>query len=100
LLQALLDRLALKRSLAESIGDTRVHFVAPIRRDQDETFEAEQSFPHAEAKALQALGWKVNLPERAGTGRYFGGINAVEFNANGTLTGYADPRRTNVAGGY
>jgi len=100
LLQALLDRLALKRSLAEAIGDTRVHFVSSFRRDQDEAFEAEQSFPHTEAKALQALGWKVNLPERAGTGRYFGGINAVEFNADGTLTGYADPRRTNVAGGY
>ena len=35
-----------------------------------------------------------------GAGRYFGGMNAVEFNANGTLTGYADPRRTNVAAGY
>jgi hypothetical protein len=100
LLQTLLDRLALKRSLAEAIGDTRVHFVSSIRRDQGEAFEAEQSFPHTEAKALQALGWKVNLPEPAGTGRYFGGINAVEFNADGTLTGYADPRRTNVAGGY
>ena len=100
LLQALLDRLALKRSLAEAIGDTRVHFMSAYRRDQAEAFEAEQSFPHVEAKALQAMGWKVNLPEPAGTGHYFGGINAIEFNANGTLTGYADPRRTNVAGGY
>jgi gamma-glutamyltranspeptidase len=42
----------------------------------------------------------VNLPEAAGTGRYFGGVNAVEFNRDGTLSGYADPRRTNVAAGY
>jgi gamma-glutamyltranspeptidase/glutathione hydrolase len=99
MLQVLLDRLALKRSLAESIGDTRVHFASSFRRES-ESFEAEQSFSHAESKALQAKGWVVNLPEPAGTGRYFGGINAVEFNADGTLTGYADPRRTNVAGGY
>jgi gamma-glutamyltranspeptidase/glutathione hydrolase len=100
LLQALLDRLALKRTLAEAIGDTRVHYVSSYRRDQGEAFEAEQSFPHAESTALQTMGWKVNLPEPAGTGRYFGGINAIEFNVDGTLTGYADPRRTNVAGGY
>jgi gamma-glutamyltranspeptidase/glutathione hydrolase len=100
LLQALLDRLALNRPLAEAIGDTRVHYSAPLRRDDVEVFEAEQSFPHAEAQALQALGWKVNLPERAGAGHHFGGINAIEFNADGTLTGYADPRRTNVAAGY
>ena len=43
------------------------------------------------------LGWKVELPEAAGTGRYFGGINAIELNADGSYTGYADPRRTNAA---
>lgn len=100
LLQVLLDRLALNRPLAEAIGDTRVHYSAPLRREDGEAFEAEQSFPHAESEALQKRGWKVTLPERAGTGRHFGGINAVEFNADGTLTGFADPRRTNVAAGW
>lgn len=100
LLQVLLDRLALRRSLAEAIGDTRIHFSASVRREEGESFEAEQSFSRAESVALQTKGWKVNLPERAGTGRHFGGINAIEFNADGSLTGYADPRRTNVAGGY
>ena len=100
LLQALLDRLALNRSLAEAIGDTRVHYVAPLRGNEGEAFEAEQSFSLAESQALQAMGWKVSLPEAAGTGRHFGGINAIEFNADGTLTGYADPRRTNAAVGY
>jgi gamma-glutamyltranspeptidase/glutathione hydrolase len=100
ILQVLLDRLALNRPLADAIGDTRIHYTAPYRRGEVEAFEAEQSFPHAEARALQTLGWRVNLPEPAGTGRFFGGINAVEFNVDGTLTGYADPRRTNVAAGF
>ena len=100
MLQVLLDRLVFNRPLAEAIGDTRVHFSAPFRRDEEEAFEAEQSFPAAEAEKLTGLGWKVVLREAAGTGRYFGGVNAVEFNADGTLTGYADPRRTNVAAGH
>jgi len=100
ILQVLLDRLVLNRPLADAIGDTRVHYTAPFRRGEVEAFEAEQSFPHVEAQAMQARGWRVNLPEPAGTGRFFGGINAVEFNVDGTLTGYADPRRTNVAAGY
>jgi len=100
MLQILLDRLVLGRPLAEAIGDTRFHYAAAIRRDDVEAFEAEQSFPHAESLLLQERGWKVNLPEPAGTGRYFGGVNAIEFNADGTLTGFADPRRTNVAAGY
>ena len=100
LLQALLDRLTLNRPLAEAIGDTRVHYAAPFRRDDPEMFEAEQSLPESEVKGLEKLGWKVVLPEAAGGGRHFGGINAIEFNADGTKTGYADPRRTNVAVGY
>ncbi|HUR56473.1 MAG TPA: gamma-glutamyltransferase family protein [Opitutaceae bacterium] len=100
MLQALLDRLAFNRPLAEAIGDTRIHFVAPLRREDSEAFEAEQSLPAAEAEALAARGWKVVLPERAGRGRHFGGINAIEINADGTMTGLADPRRTNVAVGY
>jgi gamma-glutamyltranspeptidase len=100
MLQALLDRLALNRPLAEAIGDTRVHFVTPLAGADSAGFEAEQSFPPAEAAALGVLGWKVVLPEPAGTGRHFGGINAIEFNADGSLTGYADPRRTNAAVGW
>ena len=100
MLQALLDRLALNRPLAEAIGDTRIHFATTVGKEEREAFEAERSFPRAEADALQAKGWRVNLPEAAGTGSHFGGINAIEFNADGTITGYADPRRTNVAAGY
>jgi gamma-glutamyltranspeptidase/glutathione hydrolase len=100
LLQVLLDRLAFGRSLADAMGDTRVHFLSPLRREEGEAIEAERSLPHGVAQALQERGWRINLPEEAGTGRYFGGITAVEFNADGTLTGLADPRRTNAAAGF
>ena len=100
MLQVLLDYLVLHRRLSEAIGDTRFHFMIPWKKGDIETFEAEQSFPAAQAESLRALGWKVDLSEPAGRGRRFGGINAVELNPDGSLTGYADPRRTNVAVGY
>jgi len=100
MLQVLLDRLALRRPLAEAIGDLRFHYSIPWKPGDVETFEAEQGFPAAEADALRALGWTVRLSEPAGKGRRFSGVNAVEFNADGTLTGVADPRRTNAAVGY
>lgn len=99
MLQALLDRLALNRPLAEAIGDTRLHYVTPLNLADSFSIEAERSFPAADAAALVKLGWKVVLPEDAGRGRHFGGINAIEFNADASFTGYADPRRTNVAVG-
>lgn len=100
LLQVLLDRLVLNRPLAAAIGDTRVHFAAAFRKGEVEQFEAEQSLPVAATEGLRARGWKVELPEVAGRGRHFGGVNAIEFNRDGTVTGFADPRRTNVAAGY
>src|SRR5882672_5568435 len=62
LLQALLDRLALNRPLAEAIGDTRVHYATAIRPGETDTFEAEQSFPAVAAEELKRRGWKVDLP--------------------------------------
>jgi gamma-glutamyltranspeptidase/glutathione hydrolase len=100
LLQALLDRLALNRSFADAIGDTRVHFDRNWRKDDEESIEAERTFPAADAAELRRLGWKVELTETAGTGRLFGGINVIELNPGGGYTGYADPRRTNKAIGY
>ena len=100
MLQVLLDRLVLNRPLAEAIGDTRVHYRPPYLSGETEMFEAESSLPEKEVAGLQVLGWKVVRPEAAGRGRRFGGVNAIEFNSDGTLTGYADPRRTNAAAGY
>lgn len=100
MVQALLDRLVLGRAFADAIGDTRVHWDNNWRRGDDETVEAERSLPESEVVALRALGWKVDLSEPAGTGRRFGGINVIERHADGSYTGYADPRRTNAAVGY
>jgi gamma-glutamyltranspeptidase/glutathione hydrolase len=99
LLQALLDRLAFDRPLAEAIGDTRIHWDNNWRTGE-QSINAEKSYPASDVLALQALGWKVEQAEEAGTGRYFGGINAIEMNADGSYTGYADPRRTNNAAGW
>jgi gamma-glutamyltranspeptidase/glutathione hydrolase len=100
ILQVLLDHLVLGRPLAEAIGDSRFHYSIPWRPGDVDTFEAEDPFPAAQADALRALGWKFVLAEPAGRGRKFSGLNAVELNPDGTLTGYADPRRTNAAAGY
>ncbi len=100
LARQVLEELRLGRPLVEAIGDTRVHYYSPYRKEEPETFEAEQSLPPADARELEARGWKVVLFEPAGRGHHFGGINAVEFNADGSRTGYADPRRTNAAVGY
>lgn len=101
LLQALLDYLAFHRPIGEAIGDTRLHLLLPsTSREPTNVWEVEMSFPEKERKAMEALGWKVMPKEPAGRGRHFGGINAIEIGADGTLTGYADPRRTNAAAGY
>ncbi len=100
MLQALLDRIVLGRSFADAIGDTRVHWDNNWRRGDDETVEAERSLPQTEVAALRAFGWKVDLSESPGTGRRFGGINVIERHADGSYTGYADPRRTNAAVGF
>ncbi len=100
MLQALLDRLVLNRPFADAIGDTRVHWDNNWRRGDDDTVEAERSLPESEVAALRALGWKVDLSEDPGRGRRFGGINVIERHADGSYTGYADPRRTNAAVGF
>jgi len=100
LLQVLLDRLALQRPLEEAIGDLRIHFQAAEGANGAAAFEVERPFPENEIAELRRLGWRIVLRERAGTGSYFGGVNAVEIDGAGGRSGYADPRRTNSAVGY
>jgi gamma-glutamyltranspeptidase/glutathione hydrolase len=100
MLQVLLERLVLGRPLEDAIGDTRVHYMMPFQGEAGPAFEAERSLPAAVADEMRRMGWTIALPEDPGRGRYFGGINAVEIDAGGTLTGFADPRRTSVAVGY
>lgn len=100
MLQVLLDHLRLRRPLEEAIGDARLHWQRPMGRDGTESIEVESSLDAAVIEDLRARGWKVDVIEPAGTGLHFGGFNAVTLNPDGTRTGYADPRRTNVAAGH
>ena len=100
MLQVLLDRLTLNRPLADAIGDTRFHFARATSESAPDSFAAEKSLPETVAAAMSLLGWRVDLPEVAGQGRYFGGVNAIEFNPDGSMTGLADPRRTNAVEGF
>lgn len=99
--QVLLDHFAFGRSLADAIGATRLHLLNPVgASDPNNVFEVEESLPAEVEAGLRQLGWRVKREEPAGTGEHFGGMNAVELHADGTRTGYADPRRTNAAIGY
>lgn len=99
LLQVLTDHVLLGRPLEEAIGDTRFHFQSAEGEGADQV-ETEASLPDAVVDQLRALGWKVVLREPAGTGKYFGGVNAIELRPDGTFRGLADPRRTNAARGF
>ena len=98
--KVLVDALVFKRPLAEAIADTRFHFFDSPTEGEPDVIEAEDSLPADVVAALKERGWGVDLKEAPGTGRFFGGVNAVLFNADGTLTGLADQRRTNAAAGY
>ncbi|HRE81553.1 MAG TPA: gamma-glutamyltransferase family protein [Opitutaceae bacterium] len=99
LLQTLIDALVFSRPLEDAIGDTRIHWYNPFTRGKPDAVEAEKSLDPAVVTGLRAKGWDVNLPEEPGTGRHFGGINAIVLNPDGSRTGYADPRRSNAAVG-
>lgn len=95
--QILLDHLHLDRPLADAIGDTRVHWFQPLNAKDPATLESETSLPADVAQSLRDLGWPVDLREPPGTGRHFGGANALHLLPDGTWSGLADPRRTNAA---
>lgn len=99
-LQSVLDFLVLDRPLEEAIGDTRVHWHNPLQRGRPDAIEAENTLPRDVVAELRERGWDVTLRETPGTGRHFGGLNAITLNPDGTRTGYADPRRTNAAVGH
>jgi gamma-glutamyltranspeptidase/glutathione hydrolase len=98
--QALVDVLVLQRPVEEAIGDTRVHWQQPADSKLPDAVEAEATLSPSVVATLRQRGWEVSLREPAGTGRTFGGINIIALPGDGTIRGYADPRRTNAAVGY
>ncbi|MBE7537442.1 MAG: gamma-glutamyltransferase [Opitutaceae bacterium] len=99
ILRVLIDNLVFHRSIEDAIGDTRIHWYSPFDKSKRDAVEAEKSLDPVVVRGLQAEGWQVNLPEEPGTGRQFGGINAIAIKPDGMRVGYADPRRTNAAVG-
>lgn len=99
ILQVLIDNLVFNRPLEDAIGDTRIHWYNPLDKAKPDAVEAEKSLPADVVRGLRAKGWDVNLPEEPGTGRFFGGINAIAIRPDGSRVGYPDPRRTNAAVG-
>lgn len=99
LLQVLADWLFFDRPIAEAIGDTRVTWVSPGGA-RPPLLEAENTLPADVAAELRRLGWTVDTQRAPGSGSHFGGVNAIMLNADGSRTGYADPRRTNAAVGH
>jgi gamma-glutamyltranspeptidase/glutathione hydrolase len=101
MLQVMVDYLAFHRPLAQAIGDTRLHLPGPVAGQAvANVWETEDSLPDPVADGLRSRRWRVVKKEPAGTGGYFGGFNAIEIQADGTLVGFADPRRSNAAVGY
>jgi gamma-glutamyltranspeptidase/glutathione hydrolase len=94
--QVLLDHLVLKRPLSEAIGDTRLHWFRSPDSTGPDIIEAESSLAEGLERGLDSLGWKVNRREEHGTGRHFGGVNAVSLRPDGRWEGFADPRRSNA----
>ena len=99
LLQVLADCLFFARPIGEAIGDTRVTWVGPAG-ERPPLLESENTLPATVAEELRRLGWSVDTQRAPGSGSHFGGVNAVTLNADGSRTGYADPRRTNAAVGH
>ncbi len=100
MLQVLLDRIVWQRPLAAAIGDVRVHINPAWRNADVDEIALETGLDAVTRAALAEAGWKVVEQEPAGSGLYFGGVNAIEIAPDGTLTGFADPRRTNAAAGF
>lgn len=99
LLQVLADHLFLGRPIGEAIGDTRLTWVGNSG-NRPPLLESENTLPEGVAEELRRLGWTVDTQRAPGSGSHFGGVNAVTLNADGSRTGYADPRRTNAAAGH
>jgi gamma-glutamyltranspeptidase/glutathione hydrolase len=94
----LLDRMAFGVPIGEAIIAPRVHLKRSYSDEPDSALiQLEEPLTVADSLALESEGWKLEVPANSG---YFGGITAIEIHEDGTLTGWADLRRTNAAAGF
>lgn len=97
-LQLVVDILGYDVPLAEAFDRPRFHVRRPVGSDElPNIVDLENDAPAELDQELQKLGWKTTRKKRNGS--YFGGGNAVIYQADGKLKGVADLRRTNFAAG-
>lgn len=96
--QVLLDHLAFGQSVGQAILTPRFHLKRSYSKEPDSRLiQLEEALPERHWMALQGFGWQLEVPDDS---EYFGGVTAIERYEDGTLTGWADPRRTNFAAGF
>lgn len=95
LLWRLIDR---QTTLQEAFAAPRFHLRRPLQADQPaNVIDYETGMPSPWVESLAARGW--DLQERPRDGHYFGGGNAALYQADGSIVGVADSRRTNCVAG-
>jgi gamma-glutamyltranspeptidase/glutathione hydrolase len=98
LVQVLLGKLAFNQSLGDAILTPRFHLKRSESVEPDShLIQLEEALPEPQSLALESQGWKLEVPRDS---EYFGGVTAIEIHEDGTLTGWADPRRNNFASGF
>ncbi len=87
-----------EKSLHDTFAASRFHLMRPVTSKQPfNRLEFEADAPAAWDDELKSLNWRVKRYPRNGT--YFGGGNGIQYSADGSLIGVADPRRTNFVAG-
>ncbi|MFT3787844.1 MAG: gamma-glutamyltransferase [Tepidisphaeraceae bacterium] len=96
--QVMTDLLRFGRAPGEAIAAPRFHVKRSSTGGNDfNMIETEPGFDESVADDLKKLGWDVQAKQKEGF--YFGSVNAVMFNADGSMTAVADPRRSADAEG-
>jgi gamma-glutamyltranspeptidase/glutathione hydrolase len=87
-----------EKSLHDTFAASRFHLMRPVTSKQPfNRLQFEADAPAAWDDELKSLNWRVKRYPRNGT--YFGGGNGIQYSADGSLIGVADPRRTNFVAG-
>lgn len=97
-LAILVDYLHFGQDIGQAIAAPRAHlFRSRSAQPDSNTVQLEANVPAKLAEELRDLGWDVEVVADT---EFFGGVTALEIDADGQLTGWADARRTNHAAGF